>query len=156
MVCLMLQFERISTLIESFVTLVMKTRDFDGRREQSNGEGQQKSHRGSHPRPCVSGGLGCPRRSGKESFYFSFGWHGQSVCLMGVWPRMGVLGERMRKEPYATLSWNQPLANFKAKRRLHILICGDPKLCSSIRLVYIIKGLQVFSHSFFFIFRNII
>ena len=40
MVSLMLQFERNWTLIESFVTLVMKTREFDGRRERNNGKGQ--------------------------------------------------------------------------------------------------------------------
>ena len=40
MVSLMLQSERISTLIESFVTLVMKTRELEGRRERNNGEGQ--------------------------------------------------------------------------------------------------------------------
>ena len=37
---LMLQFERFWTLIESFVTLVMRTRELDGRREMNNGEGQ--------------------------------------------------------------------------------------------------------------------
>ena len=40
MVPLMLQSERIWTLIESFVTLVMRTRELDGRREMNNGEGQ--------------------------------------------------------------------------------------------------------------------
>ena len=40
MVPLMLQSERIWTLIESFVTLVMRTRELDGRREMYNGEGQ--------------------------------------------------------------------------------------------------------------------
>ena len=40
MVPLMLQSERIWTLIESFVALVMRTREFDGRREMNNGEGQ--------------------------------------------------------------------------------------------------------------------
>ena len=40
MVPLMLQSERFWTLIESFVTLVIKTRELDGRRERSNGEGQ--------------------------------------------------------------------------------------------------------------------
>ena len=40
MVPLMLQSERFWTLIESFVTLVMKTRDLDGRRDRNNGEGQ--------------------------------------------------------------------------------------------------------------------
>ena len=39
-VSLMLQSERNWTLIESFVTLVMKTRELDGRRERNNGEGQ--------------------------------------------------------------------------------------------------------------------
>ena len=37
---LMLQSERFWTLIESFFTLVMRTRELDGRREQKNGEGQ--------------------------------------------------------------------------------------------------------------------
>ena len=37
---LMLQSERIWTLIESFVTLVIRTRELDGRREMNNGEGQ--------------------------------------------------------------------------------------------------------------------
>ena len=40
MVFLMLQSVRNWTLIESFVTLVMKTRELDGRRERNNGEGQ--------------------------------------------------------------------------------------------------------------------
>ena len=39
MVPLMLQSERFLTLIESFVTLVMKTRELDGRQEQGSGEG---------------------------------------------------------------------------------------------------------------------
>ena len=40
MVHLMLQSERFRTLIELFATLVMKTRELDGRRERNNGEGQ--------------------------------------------------------------------------------------------------------------------
>ena len=40
MVSLMLKSERFWTLIESFVTLVMKTRVLDGRRERNNVEGQ--------------------------------------------------------------------------------------------------------------------
>ena len=40
MVSLMLQSERNWTLIESFVTLVMKTRELDGRQERNDGEGQ--------------------------------------------------------------------------------------------------------------------
>ena len=40
MVPLMLQSERFWTLIESFLTLVMKTKELDGRGERSNGEGQ--------------------------------------------------------------------------------------------------------------------
>ena len=40
MVSPMLQSEQIWTLIESFVTLVMKTRELDERRERNNGEGQ--------------------------------------------------------------------------------------------------------------------
>ena len=40
MVSLMLQSERIWMLIESFITLVMKTRELDERREQKNGDGQ--------------------------------------------------------------------------------------------------------------------
>ena len=40
MVPLMLQSERLWTLRESFVTLVMKTRELDGHRERNNGEGQ--------------------------------------------------------------------------------------------------------------------
>ena len=36
MVSLMLQSERIWTLIKSFVTLVMKTKELDGRRERNN------------------------------------------------------------------------------------------------------------------------
>ena len=39
MVFLMLQSERNWTYIESFVTLVMKTRELDGRREHKNREG---------------------------------------------------------------------------------------------------------------------
>ena len=40
MVSLMLQFERFCTLITSFATLVMKTKELDGHRERNNGEGQ--------------------------------------------------------------------------------------------------------------------
>ena len=40
MVSLMLQSERFWTLTESFVTLVMRTRELDGRRERNNAEGQ--------------------------------------------------------------------------------------------------------------------
>ena len=50
MVPLILQSERIWMLIESFVTLVMKTRELDGRPESNKGEGQQKSHRGLRSR----------------------------------------------------------------------------------------------------------
>ena len=55
MVSLMLQSEQIWMLIESFVTLVMKTRELDGRAEHGDNEGQQKSYHGVHPRSCVSG-----------------------------------------------------------------------------------------------------
>ena len=103
MVPLMLQSERFWTLIESFVTLVMRTREFDGRRETNNGEGQWKSHRGLYPRSCVSGRLGCPRRSGEASVCSSPGWRGCTVCPLGVWPRMEVPSERMTEESYATL-----------------------------------------------------
>ena len=40
MVSLMLQFERIWMCIESFVTLVMKTRELYGRAERGNNDGQ--------------------------------------------------------------------------------------------------------------------
>ena len=40
MVSLMLQSERIWMLIESFVTLVMKTRELDGRGERGNNDGE--------------------------------------------------------------------------------------------------------------------
>ena len=40
MVSLMLQSEQIWMLIESFVTLVMKTRELDGRAESGNNGGQ--------------------------------------------------------------------------------------------------------------------
>ena len=40
MMSLMLQSERNWMLIESFVTLVMKTRELDGRVERGNNEGQ--------------------------------------------------------------------------------------------------------------------
>ena len=40
LVSLMLQSEQIWMLIESFVTLVMKTRELDGRAERGNNEGQ--------------------------------------------------------------------------------------------------------------------
>ena len=40
MVSLMLQSERFWTLIESFVTFVMRTRELYGRRQRNNGEGQ--------------------------------------------------------------------------------------------------------------------
>ena len=53
MVSLMLQSELNWMLIESFVTLVMKTRELDGRVERGNNEGKQKSHRGLHLRSCA-------------------------------------------------------------------------------------------------------
>ena len=40
MVSLMLQSEQIWMPIETFVTLVMKTRELDGRAERGNNEGQ--------------------------------------------------------------------------------------------------------------------
>ena len=40
MVSLMLQFERIWMLIESFVTLVMKTKELNGRAERGINDGQ--------------------------------------------------------------------------------------------------------------------
>ena len=49
MVPLILQSERIWTLIESFIIIVMKTRGFDGRRGQNNGEGQYVSHQSPSP-----------------------------------------------------------------------------------------------------------
>ena len=52
-VSLMLQSEQIWMLIESFVTLVMKTRKLDGRAERGNSRGQYKSHQGLHPRSWV-------------------------------------------------------------------------------------------------------
>ena len=55
MVSLMLQSEQKWMLIESFVTLVMKTRELDGRAERGDNEGQYKSQRSLHPRSCVSG-----------------------------------------------------------------------------------------------------
>ena len=73
MVSLMLQSEQKWILIESFVTLVVKTRQLDGRAERGSNGGQLKSHRGLHPRSCVLGGLGCPRRSEEESLYSSPG-----------------------------------------------------------------------------------
>ena len=55
MVSLMLHSEQKWKLIESFVTLAMKTRELDRRAERSDNVGQYKSHRGLHPRACVSG-----------------------------------------------------------------------------------------------------
>ena len=40
MASVVIQSERIWTLIESFITLVMKTRELDGLRERNNEEGQ--------------------------------------------------------------------------------------------------------------------
>ena len=40
MISLILQSEQIWMLIESFATLVMKTRELDGRAERGNDEGQ--------------------------------------------------------------------------------------------------------------------
>ena len=40
MVPLMLQSEGVWRYIESFITLVMRTKDLDGRREHNNGDGQ--------------------------------------------------------------------------------------------------------------------
>ena len=94
-----------------------QTREPNARRERNNVEGQQKSHRGLHPRSCVSGGFDCPRRSGQDSFQSSPGWCGLSVRLARVWPRTKVPGERMTEESYATLSRNQPPVKVKAERR---------------------------------------
>ena len=38
---------------------------------------------------------------------------------------MGVPGERMMEESYATLSWNQPPVKFKAERRFHRRCSGS-------------------------------
>ena len=40
MISVMLQSEQIWMLIESFVTLVLKTRELDGRADRGNNEGQ--------------------------------------------------------------------------------------------------------------------
>ena len=69
MVSLILQSEQIWILIESFVTVVIKTRELGGRAELGNNGDQQKSYRGLHPRYCVLGGFGCPRRSREELLY---------------------------------------------------------------------------------------
>ena len=107
---------------DTMVSLMLQSEKMDAYRVirhpgDGNNKGQQKSHRGLHSRSCVSVGLGCPRRSGKESFYSSHSWRGQSVFITGVWPRLGVPGKRMTEESYATLSWNQPPVKFKAERR---------------------------------------
>ena len=91
-----------------------ETKELDGRAERGNNEGQKKSYRGLHPRFCV---LGCPRRLGEESSCSFPGWYCSSICLTGVWPRMGVPGEGMKEESYATLGWNQPPVKFKTGRR---------------------------------------
>ena len=72
MISLMLQSEQIWMLIESFVTLVIKKRDLDGRAETKRASRNriEACTRG----PASRGGLGCPRRSGEESFYSSPGW----------------------------------------------------------------------------------
>ena len=113
----MLQSKQIWMLIESFVTLVMQTREIDGRAERDDNGFQLKSHRSLHPRSCVLGGLGCPRRPGEESSFSSPCWRGQSTSLTGVFPWMGDLGERITKESYVTLSWNQLPGKFKDERR---------------------------------------
>ena len=76
MFSVLLQSEHIWMLIESFVTLVMKTRELDGHAERGNNGGQWNLHQGLHPRSCVFGGRGCPRRSGEESLYSSPGRRG--------------------------------------------------------------------------------
>ena len=76
MVSLMLQSEQKWIHIESFVTLVMKTKEFEGRAERGNNGCQEKSHLSRHSRFCVLGGLGFPRHSGEESLYCSPGRRG--------------------------------------------------------------------------------
>ena len=71
MVSLMFQFEQIWMLIESFVTLVMKTRELDGRAK--------------HSPSCASAELVCPRRSGEESRERGF------LVLIGI--PIPILGE---------------------------------------------------------------
>ena len=101
MVPLMLQSEGVWKHIESFITLVMRTKELDGRRERSNGEGQWKSHWGLHPRSCVPDRSGC--RTGGESNYYAL--------LAGAAPRFRwtnaqargrVSGERMTEESFTT------------------------------------------------------
>ena len=57
--------------------------------------------------------------------YSSPGWRGLSACLTGVCPRMGFPGEGMTEESYATLSWNQLPAKFKAERRFRRRCIGS-------------------------------
>ena len=92
MVFVMLQSEQKWMLIESFVTLVIKMKELDGRAERGNNECQERLHRGLHPRSCVSDRLGCPRRSGEISFLF-LPWSRRVVSL----PKGRVAADRSRR-----------------------------------------------------------
>ena len=65
---LMLQSEGVCKDIESFITLVIRTKVLDGRRKRSNGEGQSKSHWGLRPRSRVPSGPGC-HAGGERDLY---------------------------------------------------------------------------------------
>ena len=78
------------------------------------------------PVEIASGPAPAVLRLGRTWLSASFGggfalflpWLSRLVVLPnGMWQRMGVPGERMTKESYATLSWNQPPVKFKAERR---------------------------------------
>ena len=126
----MLQSERNWTLIESFVTLVMI-------RESS-------MHRGLHLRSCVLGGLGCPRRSGHDSFYSSPGWRSKLVCLTGVWLRMKVPGERMTDIKLEIYSLHSMVEKFSIKlnsiaKSSHIINVLWEEILATLKIAFLIK-----------------
>ena len=55
LVPLMLQSEGVWKRIDSFITLVMRTKNLNGRIKLSKGEGQYKSHWGLHTQSRVPG-----------------------------------------------------------------------------------------------------
>ena len=84
MVPLMLQSERFWTLIELFVTLAMKTRELDGRRERNNGEGQWPRMEVPSERMTEESGHASTSRTRSNI-------HGANVMLCIWWYQLGVL-----------------------------------------------------------------
>ena len=80
MVSLMLQSDHKWKLIDSFVTLVMKTRELDGRAKRGDSEDQWKSYWGLHLRAYVSCRSWLSTSFGGVIFLFLL-WLARLICL---------------------------------------------------------------------------